>query len=65
MNKVVYQEIRGYFILSKEAIDWFKSKNIEIDKYLKTPNGKLPRHHPLLIQCLEELVKKLLENLQL
>ena len=55
MNKVVINDCYGGFDLSKEAINWLKNKGLseeEIDSLDKC------RHHPLLIECVEELGEK-------
>lgn len=55
MNKVAYNDCYGGFGLSKRAIQWLGSHGI-YDKYPGLEDlEKLPRHEPLLIQCIEEL----------
>lgn len=49
--KVVYNACFGGFSLSKKAIDWLAERGVEYVQY-QTP---LERHHPLLVQCVEEL----------
>lgn len=52
MGRVVINNCYGGFSLSDEACEWLEEHNIEIESnyYLD-----IPRHHPLLIQCVEEL----------
>lgn len=56
MNKVVYNSCYGGFSLSNKAINWL------LNHVYKIPEGgnflieyDVPRHHPLLVQCVEEL----------
>jgi hypothetical protein len=56
MNKVVYNSCYGGFSLSNKAINWLLNHGYQI------PEGRnflieydVPRHHPLLVQCVEEL----------
>ena len=55
MHKVAYNACFGGFGLSREAILWLGRHGI----YKKYPDindlDMLPRHEPLLIQCIEEL----------
>lgn len=55
MNKIAYNANDGGFGLSREAIMWLGRHGI----YNKYPDiddlDNLPRHEPLLIQCIEEL----------
>ena len=54
-NKVAYNDCYGGFGLSKRAIQWLGSHGI-YDKYPGLEDlEKLPRHEPLLIECIEEL----------
>jgi len=58
MQKVVYNPCFGGFSISEKAINWFAEKGIKIDRYLGLGDlGQeiMPRHHPLLVQCVEEL----------
>ena len=48
--KVVCNDCYGGFSLSKEAIKWLAERGVETGVY-----SDLPRHHPLLVQCVEEL----------
>ena len=69
-RKVVYNNCFGGFSLSKEAGQWLLDHNIEDpykhdieqslhwieeDPILKSVYSRIPRHHPLLVQCVEEL----------
>lgn len=72
-HKVVYNNCFGGFSLSKEAGQWLLDHNIEepyksdIENNIQTINDpksiiesvytEIPRHHPLLVQCVEELGK--------
>ncbi len=47
-HKIVINVAYGGFDLSITALDWFKKNGID-DPW------QLPRHHPLLIRCIEEL----------
>jgi hypothetical protein len=51
--KVVYNSRYGGFSLSKEAVTWLSERGIETDTY-----SDLPRHHTLLVKCVEELGNK-------
>lgn len=55
MHKIAYNSCFGGFNLSRSAILWLGSHGI-YDKYpgIKDLND-LPRHEPLLIQCIDEL----------
>jgi hypothetical protein len=48
--KVVYNNRYGGFSLSDEAVAWLNQHGIETDTY-----SDLPRHHALLVKCVEEL----------
>lgn len=53
MHKVAYNACYGGFSLSREAILWLSSHGI-YDKYHGISNlDCLPRHEPLLIQCIQ------------
>lgn len=54
MGKVVVNRCYGGFDLSEEALKWLKEKGLEIP--YSYYDG--PRHHPLLVQCVEELGDK-------
>lgn len=59
MGKAVINTHYGGFGISKEVYDWLKEHNID-EKYIKCIRNTYyyydgPRHHPLLIQCIEEL----------
>lgn len=69
-HKVVYNNCFGGFSLSKEAGQWLLDHNIEEphkhdieqslhwieeDSVFRSIYSKIPRHHPLLVQCVEEL----------
>lgn len=54
MGRVVINTCYGGFDLSEEACNWLKEKDFEIPY----PYYDAPRHHPLLIQCVEELRDK-------
>ena len=72
-HKVVYNNCFGGFSLSKKAGEWLLEHNIEepyksaieddIQKINDTESiitsvySEIPRHHPLLVQCVEELGK--------
>ena len=51
--KVVYNIYHGGFSLSQEAIDWLAKKGYTTKVY-----SKMPRHHPLLVECVETLGDK-------
>jgi len=56
MNNVVYNASYSGFCLSKEAVDWLNNRGIHTDAYLYiNSGGKLPRHHPILVECVKEL----------
>ena len=48
--KVVCNERYGGFSLSNEAVQWLAEHGIETETY-----SDLPRHHPMLVKCVEEL----------
>lgn len=50
MFKVVYNNCFGGFSLSDRAVEWLKSKGLKFDF-----DWEIPRHHPLLVQCVEAL----------
>lgn len=53
MPKVVYNNCFGGFGLSEEAINWLKNKGLILeDDYAYI---SIPRHHPLLVECVETL----------
>lgn len=56
MNKVVYNACYGGFSLSNKAINWLLNHGYQAptDEYFMIEYD-VPRHHPLLIQCVEEL----------
>lgn len=70
-HKVVYNNCFGGFSLSKKAGEWLLEHNIEepyksdIEDNIHNINDpesivnsiytEIPRHHPLLVQCVEEL----------
>ena len=72
-HKVVYNNCFGGFSLSKKAGEWLLEHNIEepyksaIEDDIQKINdpesiitsvySEIPRHHPLLVQCVEELGK--------
>jgi len=49
MNKVVINECYGGFNFSNAALAWLKENG------LTAPWYDLPRHHPLLVRCVQEL----------
>lgn len=64
MGKAVINTCYGGFKISEKAYDWLKEHNIDedlIEKWNSRHTGLSscqyhgPRHHPLLIQCVEEL----------
>ena len=65
MHKVAYNVCFGGFGLSREAILWLGRHGI----YKKYPDindlDMLPRHEPLLIQCIEELGEDVNNNISL
>jgi len=53
LNKIVINDCYGGFDLSEDAIIWLKNNglsDIQIDE--------IPRHHPLLVECVETLGEK-------
>lgn len=66
MGKAVLNKCYGGFSISEEAYNWLKEHNIDeelIDKHKSSIRGFHygyygPRHHPLFIQCVEELKEK-------
>lgn len=66
MGKAVINCCYGGFGISEEAYNWLKEHNINeefISKYMNFDRGFRygyggPRHHPFLIQCVEELGEK-------
>lgn len=63
MGKVVINNCYGGFSISKEAYNWLKDHNIDKDliycyNYTENCDYYGPRHHPLFIQCVEELGDK-------
>lgn len=63
MNKVVINTCYGGYRLSEEAANWLIEHGID-ESYYKDFNEKyihhelsynVPRHHPLLVKCVEEL----------
>lgn len=65
MHKVAYNACFGGFGLSDEAMHWLTSHGI-YDKYPDIEMLEdLPRHEPLLIQCIEELGEDVNNNISL
>ena len=52
MFKVVYNKRYGGFTLSDEAIAWMRERGYLGSDY------DIPRHHPLLVECVETLGDK-------
>ena len=57
MKKVVYNACYGGFSLSNKAVNWLLNHGYQVPKEYKhfMIEMDVPRHHPLLIQCVEEL----------
>lgn len=53
MHRVVINTCYGSFALSKKAIDWIAER--EPDFFERYDIDEIPRHNPLLVQCVEEL----------
>lgn len=51
--KVVCNKCYGGFSLSNDAVQWLAEHGIETETY-----SDLPRHHPMLVKCVEELGRK-------
>lgn len=51
MNKVVFNNAYGGFGLSSEATNWLKKRGLDVGAFWR--EGDVPRHHPLLIECVE------------
>lgn len=50
MFKVVYNECYGGFGLSERAKSWLAEQGLQFEY-----DDEIPRHHPLLIKCVETL----------
>jgi len=50
MIKVVYNQCYGSFNLSERAKSWLSERGLNFQFALD-----IPRHHPLLVQCVESL----------
>ncbi len=48
--KVVYNNCFGGFSLSNQAVKWLGNHGVNTKTY-----SDLPRHHPMLVKCVEEL----------
>ena len=58
MSKVVYNKSVGGFCLSPKAVAWLSERGLNVDEWgdeIEHNLGLVPRHHPLLIECVETL----------
>lgn len=55
--EVVISVSYGSFSLSDKAIQYLADHGLDIDDHYPGQN-ELPRHHPLLVQCVKELGKE-------
>lgn len=58
MNKVVYNSCYGGFGLSDEAVTWLETHGCPLNEVEGYCCDALPRHSPILVQCVEELGEK-------
>lgn len=57
-TKVVYNDEFCPFVLSREAIEWIRAKGYKGKFNDKDGVCVIPRHHPLLVECVETLGEK-------